>query len=54
MRAIERPMPALRPGTLEIRVKRGDLIRDTSNIADKKMDPYVRLRPGWKKAFFGI
>jgi Ca2+-binding EF-hand superfamily protein len=51
MRAIERPMPMLRPGKLEIRVKRGDLIRDTSNIADKKMDPYVRLRPGWKKAF---
>ena len=31
----------LKTGTLHVRVKRGDLMHDTSGFGDKKMDPYV-------------
>ena len=43
----QRKMPidmSLKAGVLEIRVKRGDLLHDTSGMMDSKMDPYVRVR----------
>ena len=48
----QRTMPidmGLKEGTLEIRVKRGDLSHDTSGMLDRKMDPYVRVRYGHTK-----
>ena len=38
-------------GTLEIKMKRGDISHDTSGMMDSKMDPYVRLRYDHEKSW---